>query len=77
MNLQAFQKAVAARVRDIPLLGWLFRYKNDVEEKTNLLVFVTPTIIAAPDDASATSAELQSRAGITFQDARAGHPNGR
>ena len=52
----------------IPLLGWLFRYKNDVEEKTNLLVFVTPTIIAAPADASATSSALQLKTGIKYPD---------
>ena len=49
----------------IPLLGWLFRYKSDVEEKTNLLVFVTPTIIAAPADAAAVSSALQLKTGIS------------
>ncbi|MBR0055862.1 MAG: hypothetical protein IJP66_00900, partial [Kiritimatiellae bacterium] len=50
----------------IPLIGWLFRYRNDAEEKTNLLVFVTPTIIAAPGDAAGTSAALQLKTGITY-----------
>lgn len=30
---------------DIPILGWLFRAKSSVTEKTNLLVFLTPHIV--------------------------------
>ena len=30
---------------DIPLLGWFFRYDEDKIEKTNLLLFLTPTIV--------------------------------
>ncbi|MDH5637245.1 MAG: type II secretion system secretin GspD [Nitrospinota bacterium] len=30
---------------DIPLLGWLFKYKSKQKQKTNLLVFLTPHII--------------------------------
>ena len=30
---------------DIPLLGWLFKYKTTAKKKTNLLVFLTPYII--------------------------------
>ncbi len=30
---------------DIPLLGWLFKRTSTQEEKTNLLVFINPTII--------------------------------
>jgi general secretion pathway protein D len=30
---------------DIPLLGSLFRYKKETIDKTNLLIFLTPTII--------------------------------
>ena len=48
----------------IPLLGWLFRYKSDAEEKTNLLVFVTPTVIAAPADASRTTEAWKLKTGI-------------
>jgi len=35
---------------DLPLLGWLFRSRSDSERKTNLLVFITPTIIKDPRD---------------------------
>jgi len=30
---------------DIPLLGWLFKYKSIEKKKTNLLVFLTPHVI--------------------------------
>jgi len=30
---------------EIPILGWLFKYKKKTNEKTNLLVFITPKII--------------------------------
>ncbi|MBI4746653.1 MAG: hypothetical protein HY786_09005 [Deltaproteobacteria bacterium] len=30
---------------DIPILGWLFRYQRKQVEKTNLLIFITPTIV--------------------------------
>lgn len=35
---------------DIPLLGWLFKHKTTQERKTNLLVFINPTIIRGPED---------------------------
>jgi len=35
---------------DIPLLGWLFKYRNKQKEKTNLFVFLTPHIIRDADD---------------------------
>lgn len=37
---------------DIPLLGMLFRYKRDTKQKTNLMVFLRPTILR---DAAVTS----------------------
>ncbi|WKZ32659.1 MAG: type II secretion system secretin GspD [Thermodesulfobacteriota bacterium] len=30
---------------DIPLLGWLFKFKREQDQKTNLLVFITPYIV--------------------------------
>ena len=35
---------------DIPVLGWLFKKKSTTEEKTNLLVFITPKIIRDAGD---------------------------
>ncbi len=49
---------------DIPLLGWLFRYKSDVSKRTNLLIFVTPTIIRTPADARKASQAWRLKTGI-------------
>ena len=38
---------------DIPLLGWLFKYKSENSEKTNLFIFITPHIIESPVEAKA------------------------
>jgi type IV pilus assembly protein PilQ len=29
----------------IPLIGWLFRYKRNVDSRTELVVFITPRVI--------------------------------
>jgi general secretion pathway protein D len=34
----------------IPGLGWLFKETSDRDEKTNLLVFLTPHIIENPEE---------------------------
>lgn len=39
---------------DIPILGWLFKYKTTKVEKTNLMIFITPHIIKTAEE----SAEL-------------------
>ncbi len=31
---------------DIPFLGWLFKYRNDLDERRELLVFITPRIMS-------------------------------
>ena len=36
---------------DIPLLGWLFKFKNTRVEKTNLMIFITPYIIKNESEA--------------------------
>ncbi len=38
---------------DIPILGWLFKYKTSKVEKTNLMIFITPYIIKNEADAEA------------------------
>ena len=40
-------------IGNIPLLGWLFKYKSEIREKTNLFVFITPHIIESPVEAKA------------------------
>ncbi|MFP3870668.1 MAG: type II secretion system secretin GspD [Syntrophobacteria bacterium] len=36
---------------NVPFLGWLFKAVDDSDRRTNLLVFLTPHIIASPDEA--------------------------
>lgn len=35
---------------DIPGLGWFFKHRSVTDQKTNLLIFITPTIINNPKD---------------------------
>ena len=36
---------------DIPLLGWLFKSESRTTRRTNLLIFLTPYIVATPEEA--------------------------
>ena len=36
---------------DVPILGWLFKAKTDETTRTNLLIFLTPHIVANPQEA--------------------------
>ena len=36
---------------DMPLLGWLFKFEKRTTERTNLLIFLTPYIVATPEEA--------------------------
>lgn len=36
-------------LRDIPLLGWLFKAQDNMEGKTELLIFLTPTVLPYSD----------------------------
>jgi general secretion pathway protein D len=36
---------------DIPVLGWLFKSKTDERDRTNLLIFLTPHIVASAQEA--------------------------
>jgi general secretion pathway protein D len=48
---------------DIPILGWLFKYKTSKVEKVNLMIFITPYIIKNEADA----AELTKRKGDALE----------
>ncbi len=48
----------------IPLLGWLFRWDSEVEQRTSILVFVTPTILDGDDAPSALRESLETRTGL-------------
>ena len=49
----------------IPLIGWLFRSTQESEKVTNLLIFVTPTIIGSREDADAVTARWRKKTGLT------------
>ena len=42
---------------NLPGLGWLFKHTSVTEQKTNLLIFITPTIINNPEDLLAITAK--------------------
>ncbi len=46
---------------DIPILGWLFKYRKKGMEKTNLLVFLTPRIIRSYRDISKITQEKRKK----------------
>lgn len=39
-------------LKDIPLLGWAFRSKNDFSQRSELIVLIRPTILNTPQEAS-------------------------
>ena len=46
---------------DIPLLGYLFKFKSTSRNKTNLLIFLTPHVIKEPNDLSKMSEKQQKK----------------
>ncbi len=42
---------------DIPLIGWLFRFKSNRIEKTNLMIFLTPHIVLNDEELEAIRAK--------------------
>ncbi len=40
-------------LKDIPLLGWLFKTRNTVDNRRELLIFITPTIVRSEDESRA------------------------
>lgn len=49
------QKSGVPLLRDIPYLGALFRWSHDTQAKSNLMVFLRPTIVRSGQDLSAIS----------------------
>lgn len=47
-------------LKDIPLLGWAFRSKNDFKQRSELIVLIRPTILDTPQEASRL-AEIERR----------------
>jgi general secretion pathway protein D len=50
---------------DIPLLGALFRHEEKADDKTELMIFVTPYVINTPDDLARMSVDEASRAQLS------------
>jgi type II secretory pathway component GspD/PulD (secretin) len=42
-------------------LGWLFKYQTQSQQKTNLLVFLTPRVLKKSADASSLDQEKEAR----------------
>ena len=49
------QQSGVPLLRDIPYLGALFRWKKDTQSKSNLMVFLRPTIVRSKEDLSEVS----------------------
>lgn len=49
---------------DIPVVGWLFRWKSKTVTKTNILIFVTPRIMSDGIDAAKIRQEMEAHTGI-------------
>jgi type II secretory pathway component GspD/PulD (secretin) len=48
---------------DIPVLGWLFKSKSTTRVKTNLLIFITPSIVANVAESAELTIEKVGEAG--------------
>jgi general secretion pathway protein D len=46
-------------LKDIPVLGWLFKRKTTSEDKVSLFIFLTPYVIENPEDLSRITEEHQ------------------
>ncbi len=54
---------------DIPLLGWLFKFQSDAQQKTNLYIFLTPRVVKQ----SAAAADLSELKRRTLDTKKPGH----
>ena len=65
---------------DIPLFGWLFKSESRTTRRTNLLIFITPYIVATPEEAEEIYRQKASymdelRGSATEQDAQPKEPS--
>ena len=58
-------------VSDIPLLGWLFRYDQEVETRKELLIVMTPRIMRSSEDYAETLRIEMNRTSTNLNDAMA------
>jgi general secretion pathway protein D len=53
---------------DIPVIGWLFKSKSTTRVKTNLLIFITPSIVANVAESAELTIEKAGEAGDELRD---------
>ena len=64
-------------IGDIPVVGNLFKSKNDTITRTELLIAITPHIVKDPRQVSAIADEFRDRMNLTTRPQRAGPPGRR
>lgn len=50
---------------DIPVLGWLFKQKSTAKNKTNLLVFLTPSVVKEPARLAQITRDKEKEFGVS------------
>lgn len=60
---------------DIPILGWAFKTKSNTRTKTNLLIFITPSIVANVAEASEVTIQKKNESGPDLQKRMEGSPS--
>ena len=55
---------------DIPFLGYLFKVSRTNYKKTNLFVFITPTIVRTPEDQRKVNQRVIKQKNKSFEDIR-------
>ena len=55
----------------IPLLGWFFRWDAEETRKTNVLIFVTPTVVADDEAAQLVRGAAEAFSGLSAESVRA------
>ncbi len=48
----------------IPILGWLFRHLETVDERTDIIIFVTPSIVSDQKSANALRKHWEEKTGL-------------
>lgn len=59
-NTKSLSKSGVPILKDIPLLGALFRSTSDTRRRNELIVLIRPTVLPTPEDAAVTAAEERS-----------------
>jgi len=48
-------------LKDLPLIGWIFRSRSAVKEKSELLVFLTPQVIRSPEESRLLTEQMKNQ----------------